>query len=184
MSTVIDLMQEKISLHGLGFIQVQLEANQRLHVWHPALPKRRCFEDSAVHDHRFGFVSRILVGVQRNIEYQHSKSFNGEFQTYLHEGKRMPGGSRPWTADGKINLAMQSDVIIRAGEEYVVDPYVYHRTEPQGDGRVATLMTKTYEGTAGAHSTCKVGVKPHTDFDRFQLSPKQLWQFVFDVLGK
>jgi hypothetical protein len=58
--------KETISLHGLGFIQVKLPANRRLHVWHPDLPRRDCFAYSAIHNHRFGFRSTVLVGHQRN----------------------------------------------------------------------------------------------------------------------
>lgn len=58
--------EEAISLHGLGFLQVKLGASQRLHVWHPDLPRRRCFRQSAIHDHRFAFTSRVLVGTQIN----------------------------------------------------------------------------------------------------------------------
>jgi hypothetical protein len=32
-----DVMIDKITLHELGFLQVQLQGNQRLHAWHPDL---------------------------------------------------------------------------------------------------------------------------------------------------
>jgi len=59
-----DVMTDKITLHGLGFVQVQLEGGQRLHVWHPELPRRACFKYSAIHDHRFNFTSRVIIGKQ------------------------------------------------------------------------------------------------------------------------
>jgi len=43
--------KETISLHGLGFIQIVLGGNQRMHVWHPDLPRRDCYEHSAIHNH-------------------------------------------------------------------------------------------------------------------------------------
>ncbi|MNY59067.1 hypothetical protein D3C86_1954740 [compost metagenome] len=43
-------------------------------------------------------------------------------------------------------------------------------------------MAKRGEYPAGAHSTCKFGIQPDTDFDRFQWSPAQLWEVVSDVL--
>jgi hypothetical protein len=55
-------------------------------------------------------------------------------------------------------------------------------TRPGGDGRVATIMAKRGEYPAGAHSTCRFGIQPDTDFDRFQWSPAQLWEVVADVL--
>ncbi|WP_447778365.1 hypothetical protein [Pseudomonas chlororaphis] len=175
-------MTDKITLHGLGFVQVQLEGNQRLHVWHPELPRRACFEHSAIHDHRFDFVSRVLVGTQINHVYSIQKKHDGDFVLYLHEGKRTANGGRPWTPDGRADLTPVVSFEVQAGKDYDSTAYVYHRTEPSGDGRVATIMRKTGEWPAGAHSTCRVGIQPDTDFDRYQWSPAQLWEIVADVM--
>lgn len=177
-----DVMTDKITLHGLGFVQIQLEGNQRLHVWHPELPRRSCYEHSAIHDHRFNFVSRILVGAQINHCFQLSRDDHGEYVLYLHEGARTAGGGRPWTPDGRANLLPDGIYEIAAGNDYNTQAYDYHRTEPGGDGRVATLMAKRGDYPQGAHSICRFGVEPDTDFDRFQWSPAQLWEVVSDVL--
>ncbi|MFL8988631.1 hypothetical protein Q8X48_12910 [Pseudomonas sp. QLc11A] len=177
-----DVMTDKITLHGLGFVQVQLQGNQRLHVWHPELPRRACFEHSAIHDHRFDFVSRVLVGTQINHRFDMWRHPEGEFVLYLHEGKRSANGGRPWSADGRASMNLASTFPIHAGSEYHTAAYDYHRTEPGGDGRVATIMRKTEEHPAGAHSTCRAGIEPDTDFDRFQWSPAKLWEVVSDVL--
>lgn len=186
MSTTPDPMKSKISLHGLGFIQVQLEGNQRLHVWHPDLPRRKCFEHSAIHDHRFSFRSQVLVGAMVNQAYAvagNRPTPHGRYMTYLHEGPRTANGGRPWTPDGRIDLVTANVAEIRAGGSYVMPNYIFHQTVPLGDGRVATLMTKLDEGDAGAHSTCSFGVEPDTDFDRFQVSDEDLWKVVAEVLG-
>ncbi|MHC8358489.1 hypothetical protein ACYZTL_25590 [Pseudomonas sp. LB3P81] len=177
-----DVMTDKITLHGLGFVQVQLKGNQRLHVWHPELPRRACFEHSAIHDHRFDFTSRVLVGTQINHVYAMQRKHDGEFVLYLHEGKRSANGGRPWTPDGHADLTPLPSFEVPAGKDYDSTAYVYHRTEPGGDGRVATIMAKRGEYPAGAHSTCRVGIEPDTVFDWFQWSPAQLWEVVSDVL--
>jgi hypothetical protein len=177
-----DIMTDRITLHGLGFVQVQLEGNQRLHVWHPELPRRSCFEHSAIHDHRFDFVSRVLVGTQINHCFNLRRDDDGDFMLYLHEGKRGANGGRPWTPDGRAHLDRGSIFEVRAGNEYGSRAYDYHRTEPGGDGRVATILQKGSEFPQGAHSTCRIGIQPDTDFDRFQWSPAKLWEVVTDVL--
>lgn len=177
-----DVMTDKITLHGLGFVQVQLQGDQRLHVWHPELPRRSCFEHSAIHDHRFSFISRVLVGEQINHRYTPREDDNGEFVLYLHEGKRQAGGGRPWTPDGRAHMDLQGVDLIYAGGQYMTPGYDYHRTEPGGDGRVATVMKKLCEGQAGAHSTCRYGVQPDTDFDRYQWPAARLWEVVREVL--
>ncbi|BAU76160.1 hypothetical protein [Metapseudomonas furukawaii] len=188
MSTVYDPMRETITLHGLGFIQVQLQGDQRLHVWHPDLPRRSCFEHSAIHNHRFDFESRVLVGQQININYIPAQpmpnlGLAATHTLYLHEGPRTARGGRPWVPAGEARMAESSRDIIFAGATYTMRAYNFHRTEPGGDGRVATLMKKSWEGQAGATSSCLIGVEPDTDFDRFQLPPSILWQYVLEVLG-
>ncbi|WP_366516209.1 hypothetical protein [uncultured Pseudomonas sp.] len=185
MSTVHDPMKAPISLHGLGFIQVQLQGGQRLHVWHPVLPRRSCFAHSAIHNHRFSFDSRVLVGLQININYRATNAEDGEatHRLYLHEGARTPNGGRPWVPNAPVIMTEKQRWEIPAGATYHIEAYDFHRTEPGGDGRVATLMTKRTEGKAGAMSSCAIGIEPDTDFDRFQLSPNQLWAYVIDVLS-
>lgn len=177
-----DIMTDKITLHGLGFVQVQLPGNQRIHVWHPELPRRKCFEHSAVHNHRFGFMSMVLVGEQINIPATTNAEPEGEHMLYLHEGARTACGGRPWVPDGRVKLVEQASHSIPAGQSYLMQAYDYHRTESGGNGQVATLMTKLTEGKVGAHSSCLVGIEPDAEFDRFQWSPSRLWEVVSTVL--
>lgn len=184
---VDDVMTDKITLHGLGFVQVQLPANQRLHVWHPELPRRHCFEHSAIHNHRFDFTSYVLVGQQINIDFADLRpgAVGCDEPThvmYLHEGPRTPRGGRPWVPDCQAKMLEMSRQTIETGWVYRMRAYDFHRTEAGGDGKVATIMTKTWEGQKGAHSSCLIGIDPDVDFDRYQWSPSHLWEIVSDVL--
>jgi hypothetical protein len=179
-------MEGAISLHGLGFVQVQLAGNRRLHVWHPDLPRRACFESSAIHDHRFSFTSQVLIGTQINHTYKASQLISAhaeEYVAYLHEGPRTEFGNRPWIPDSIVTLTRTKTEVVDAGSDYEMSAYVFHSTEPGGDGRVATLLTKTWEGNKGARSLCVRGVTPDADFNRHQLSDRELWRFVMDVLA-
>jgi hypothetical protein len=184
-----DVMTDKITLHGLGFVQIQLEGNQRLHVWHPELPRRTCIEHSAIHNHRFDFDfdSTILVGEQINIEYADLPSTSAAFirethELYLHEGARTARGGRPWVPNGRVDMRQTYRSVIPAGSTYRMKAYDFHRTEPGGDGKVATIMKKGWEGKVGAQSSCVIGIEPDVDFDRFQWLSAQLWEVVSDVL--
>lgn len=182
-----DVMTDKITLHGLGFVQVQLQGNQRLHVWHPELPRRACFEHSAIHNHRFDFESRVLVGTQINIEFADfpptSACFHQEtHELFLHEGARTACGGRPWVPNGRVDMRQLRVQPITAGSTYRMKAYDFHRTEPGGDGKVATILKKGWEGQKGAQSSCVIGIEPDTDFDRFQWSPAPLWEIVADVM--
>lgn len=174
--------EEVISLHGLGFIQVKLGAHQRLHVWHPGLPRRTCYQHSAIHDHRFSFTSLVLVGMQTNIVYRAHWCDDGDYTSYLHEGERSQFGNRPWVPDGALLLEQVYAEHIPAGKKYSMSAYVYHQTVPSGDEMVATLMTKTGEYQSGAHSTCLATELPDINFDRKQWPDDVLWEIVRDVL--
>lgn len=168
--------EEAISLHGLGFLQVKLQGKQRLHVWHPDLPRRRCFQSSAVHDHRFSFTSRVIIGTQINHIYDVRPAEGMGVNThtlYKHEGARSRFGNRPWLPDGDVCIVHESRGMTetKAGEFYGMEKFVYHSTEPGGDGRVATIMQKRDEDRVKmAHSSCIIGVEPDVDFDRKQMS--------------
>lgn len=182
---------EKISLHGLGFLQVKLKGMQRLHIWHPDLPRRSCFEHSSIHDHRFDFASLVLCGVQVNDRYR-EEPYSGRTQfslpdtyfKYVHEGPRGKSGNRPWIATGSIRLVHCEHKAIVPGCTYFMTAGDLHSTTPSGDGKVATIMTKTFEGTTPARSLCKEGVTPDVDFDRRQMSEDAMWAIVRDVLSK
>ncbi len=193
MSVVKDLMTNKITLHGLGFIQVQMPGNQRIHVWHPDLPRRSSYPHCAIHDHRFGFTSRVMVGFLRNIVYDtispadrtHPEALKcNYYNTFLHEGERTAAGNRPWQQDDRIPLIEIENYIVGPGQEYEMPAYVYHQTIPQGDGIVATLMLKMWEGDKGAHSTCDPFHSPDIDFDRFQWSESDLWEVFMAVMKR
>lgn len=178
--------KEVISLHGLGFIQVKLGGSQRLHVWHPELPRRQCFAHSQIHDHRFSFNSRVMVGSMENLLYSvvEGSIIDATHVCYRHEGARTDKGNRPWNPESFVCAQLDSSTLIEAGGRYSMPAYVCHATRPLGDGKVATLMRKTkVHEQYGARSLCSVDVKPDADFDRHQLDEGKLWSIVLDVLG-
>lgn len=175
---------ETISLHGLGFIQVKLPANRRLHVWHPDLPRRACYEHSAVHNHRFSFRSTVLVGEQVNcrwnVEIAHPDD-DAEHRLISHNGPRSDKGGRLSREVAHCHLHRLGVEHYREGESYVMPELAYHDTP--NDGIVVTLMEKLTEGTVHASTVIHRYAKFDQDFDRFQLPPERLWQFVVDALG-
>jgi hypothetical protein len=169
--------KETISLHGLGFIQLKLENNQRLHVWHPELPRRKCFDWSSIHNHRFGFTSRIIKGVQRNqvVEIELTRG-SGSHEVISHNGPRSAKGGRISYPVAECNVYRHQVQEYMPGASYEMLPYQYHCTPVEGI--VITLMTKTEERAIHANSICVKGIEFDYDFDRFQLSPDTLYDYV------
>jgi hypothetical protein len=174
-------MKETISLHGLGFIQVILPGEQRLHVWHPDLPRRTCYAHSAIHNHRFGFISRVLKGTQRNVRVDLELARGGTHSVISHNGPRRRHGGRLSYPVAECNVYERGVEIIEAGQEYEMPELAYHHTPI--DGVAVTLMRKHSIGRIHANSICAKGFEFDYEFDRFQLSHAELWAFVVDALS-
>lgn len=170
---------ETVSAHGLGFIQVKLPAERRLHVWHPALPRRECYDHSAIHNHRFSFRSTVLVGTQLNQRADLIIHPEGTHDVISHDGPRSQRGGRLSFVAGRVNVRLRELETYGPGESYTMPELEYHHT-PHG-AVVITLMEKLSEGSIHANS---VIARPHTfdqQFDRFQKSPAELWALVVEA---
>jgi hypothetical protein len=174
---------ETISLHGLGFIQIKLDGNQRMHVWHPNLPRRNCYEHSAVHNHRFAFRSRVLKGIQVNqrCDLEIVKPGTGTHLLISHNGPRSAKGGRESYPVADVNIHMREAERYLPGDEYTMPALEYHHTPCEGV--VITVMRKNAELAIHANSVCRRGVDFHYDFDRFQLSPSDLFDIVKDAFS-
>jgi hypothetical protein len=174
--------KETISLHGLGFIQLVLGGNQRMHVWHPDLPRRDCYEASAIHNHRFSFTSRVLKGMQVNVrcDLEIVKPETGSHQLISHNGPRSDKGGRESYPVADVNVIERAIEAYEPGDEYHMPAYEYHHTPCKGI--VVTVLQKHTEGLVHANSVCRRGVDFHYDFDRFQLTPQALFAYVVEAL--
>ncbi len=173
---------EQISLHGLGFIQVKLPGHQRLHVWHPDLPRRSCFERSAIHNHRFAFESQVIAGTQVNRRWKVIDDPEGGDDLISHDGPRSEMGGRLSYVAGRVHVDDPQFEVHETGQRYYMPALQYHDTPNRGV--VITLMTKLNEGTVHACSLIEHGHAFDQSFDRFQLSPDQLWGFVVDAFKR
>lgn len=174
--------KETISLHGLGFIQLVLPEKKRLHVWHPDLPRRKCYEHSAIHNHRFSFDSTVLIGVQKNARVEIELARDGTHDVVSHNGPRSPLGGRESYAVATCNVIEQPVETYEAGRAYRMYIHEYHHTP--NDGVVVTLMEKgRLESEVHACTIIRRGFAFDQAFDRFQLSPARLFAYVVEALG-
>jgi hypothetical protein len=171
---------EQISLRGLGFIQVKLDGNQRLHVWHPDLPRRSCFAHSPIHNHRFSFTSTVLIGTQVNRRWMVNDDHGGSHDLISHDGPRSEKGGRLSYIAGRVAIHEIEKCHYGPGETYHMPVLGYHETP--NTGIVVTVLRKLHEGTVHAHSLIETGHAFDQSFDRFQLPPEDLWRLVHEAL--
>lgn len=175
-------------VHGNGFIQLDLEPGQRLHIWgHRDLPRQ--VVDTGIHDHVFNFTSTCIVGRVINIHYgitwpadNPDVTTHRVYQPVSREGEDTELQStlshcKPYVREMRL---------INRGEHYNHPAYEFHETIT--DRPSATVMVKAAPviGAAArprARVLVPLGHEPDNAFDRNSFPPALLWGIVHEVLG-
>ena len=97
-----------------------------------------------------------------------------------HNGPRSTKGGRESYPVADVNVIERAPEFYEAGQTYHMPAMDYHHTPCKGI--VVTIIKKLKETDLHANSVCRRGVDFHYDFDRFQLSPAQLFEYVVDAL--
>lgn len=175
-------MSTQPRVHGNGFIQLDLEKGSRLHIWgHPALPRQKV--DTGIHDHRFGFRSRVIVGRVVNAMWR-TVEVDSEPTHKIYVPKPSKTENTTLQDSGEVVRARiyHSETVL-AGESYVMHPRMFHETFT--DRPSATLMTKTVEDHEHmARVLVPMGLEPDNDFHRDAALPcERLWEIIEEVLS-
>jgi hypothetical protein len=133
---VDDLRSVCYAIHafGLGFIQIKLTPECRIHLYIHEV--RQTTEPEDVHDHRYGFTSTILRGGLTNDVFHVTPDVRGEFS--LSEVTCKPGSAE---ADRKLfdcSLTHVGSFMIGAGNLYTLAADTFHRVSAQ-DGTITML---------------------------------------------
>lgn len=174
-------------VHGNGFIQVDLWGpGSRLNVWgHPDIPRQRV--STAIHDHRFGFVSTCIRGQIVNFTYEVGERCPAGYDVY-EPRPRKGEDTELVRVDGPLRLtAVRGSILSAEGyggvpRAYAVAPGEVHEADPLG-GPAATVMTKTitwddYRPRVFVPSL----LRPDNDLDRNAHDAGDLWRIVREVL--
>ena len=153
-----------IRFHGNGFIQVYLNSHTRLHVWSPAFPATRV-QNAQIHDHRFWFCSKVLLGALYHQEYEvylDGTGKHGLYQTAEHSKVA------PLERIGKCSISERGLSIYYAGDEYYFGgPDKYHHTF--ANELTVTLMTKL--SSAPDYNARMVALNDETPDHAFENQP-------------
>ncbi len=158
-------------LHGNGFIQLDLDKGQRLHVWSDSLPQAQRIK-TRVHDHKFGFHSEVILGTLLNFSYGFVPHHSGTMRVYSPV-PRKGEDTRLEPTDVRGMLVASGNKSIPMGSSYDFPLGAFHDTGWYG--LTATIMTKTDECDVLARVLCSTDLEPDNDFDRYQWEPEMLW---------
>lgn len=160
---------------GLGFIQLKLDEEHRVHFWHPDLaPDDPDFENE-FHDHRYNFSSQVLVGGLRNEIVTVNEA--AHFAPYdLHSVCCSGGGA---TFIKKVSILDALHFTVSAGDSYSLDADTFHRVTTN---RCVTIQTRGEEIKERANVISLSGRYSKTNpFDRI-IPTKDLWEYISDLI--
>jgi hypothetical protein len=164
--------------HGIGALQAYLaedgDRETRVHVWHPLLVRPGIRDHGDMHDHRFSFVSTVLVGEIVNRMISVTENPEGLYQVHqiLHaranpmgafslEPMRVVPG--PLEACARYVDVAAKDIPVHARESYMLPIGRFHATIV--DCLAVTVVTKFDQVDAGARVLARRDAPPVAAFD-------------------
>lgn len=164
----------KAHFFGLGFIQVKLDDQARVHFYHKDIP---AFVEEP-HDHRYDFISRVLRGVLQNQVWKLAPGDDHEvsYESCRQDGPEAPPGFRTGLVElGCFNTSKNSGYHMNSETLHAVRP-VFKR------GPVITYVRRELPFKDFARSVKKVGAASVCPFSR-PMPDDELWQIVQDCIG-
>src|SRR6185437_9028781 len=126
---------ELVHYFGLGFIQLKLNKEYRLHFYTPELPPIVPEED--VHNHRYDFTSMVLKGIFAQEVYEVLSNEN----THIMEEESCNPDVKCESAGIPCGVKLASRQTYYPGSKYWIDHDIFHRVVNEGE--CITLLRRT-----------------------------------------
>jgi L-ascorbate metabolism protein UlaG (beta-lactamase superfamily) len=172
-------------VHGNGFIQLDLTPTKRLHIWgHPSIPRQKTA--TPLHDHAFGFTSRILMGALVNKRFiWNTETPYGRYEIHRVNVRDREDTTLHGTGELGDLVHVETEVYF-AGDVYSMSPGEIHESEPREIS--ASIIEKTGPTLSQGGPSPRVfvprGLKPDNTFHRYTMSEEDLWEIIADVLQR
>lgn len=184
-SEVFNAREEQMRprVHGNGFIQLDLTARRRLHIWgDPRIPRQTV--PSTIHDHTFTFSSRVYRGQIVHREITICRRQEGAYRLY-QAVTRHGEDTRLVAGDERYDALVTREHVLRAGATYDFAAGRFHETI--APWLCVTVIDKDGPTLAQGGPSPRVLVPydlgPDNSFDRYQEKPDLLWEIIFEALS-
>lgn len=161
---------------GLGFIQLKIDADKRLHFWHPELSP--IVGDEEIHDHRYDFRSMILKGELTNNIYEVKQDSYGNYEMCWVFCDKEHSGKPQHIMD--VDIADCKSTTYSAGQSYTMKMDQFHRT-------IFKVPTVTYleRGPVKKERAriVKLILKPAVCPFSVKLTEEDIWKRIAEVIG-
>jgi len=160
---------------GLGFIQLKIDDDRRLHFWHPDLMADTPEEE--LHDHRYEFTSRIVRGTMTHETWEFVSDALGDHE--MVEVSCDPGTPADPKPIDRGHIRMAGRYTMVEGSVYTFPPTGFHRIEAS---RAVTLLTRGPKVRDVARVIKGLGAPDICPFER-KIPENELWDYIADLLG-
>jgi len=159
---------------GLGFVQLKLDDTHRVHFYSDALAPDTPPDE--VHDHRYGFTSRVLLGQVRQTLFDFTPDPAGDWM--CAEVSCDPANPLPPGGGVRGRVEMTSSAVMAVGSRYSVIARQFHTFEA---ARAVTHLSR--EATRLPHArVCRpIGVEAVCPFSNPRPA-EFLWSIIADLL--
>lgn len=147
--------------HGTGMLQAYVpdEPNARVHIWHPSLVLPGMVTSGAMHNHRFGFRSDVLLGSILHTDLDVMVNLRGGAHQLFRIDGASAGSSDTIRPSHRVTLSMGDDDMMMSGCYYEVDQWDYHWARPN-DCLAVTWVTMTEKAAGPASLVAPYGTTP------------------------
>lgn len=170
-----------IRVHGNGFLQLDLAPGERIHVFgHPQLPRQKV--STPIHNHRFGFRSKVLTGCLVNLTWAYcfDRTHRATHQGYTAKPNDREDTRLEPVGDSAMLMLLGHEVLL-PGHEYEMKPRQFHQS--LADEPTVTYMRKTEVVELEPTVLCRLHMRPDNSFNRYDLDEPALWRILEESLS-
>lgn len=169
------LTQTTPQYFGLGFIQCKINQYERIHVYHPDLTPIINIEEE-IHNHRYDFLSTILLGNITNKKYDFIISEN---PTHFLQNESCNENIKPVHQENMYgHILLTSENIVKEGESYFMNYNEFHTFETS---KCITYLKRSDYKQELAQVVRPIGSNVACPFSK-KLSQEQCWSIIDDCL--
>lgn len=158
---------------GLGFIQLKIKQNSRVHFYHNDLP----ILAEEPHDHRYGFISYIMQGRFVQSVYHFTEAPNGDYEMAWEDCKPGMEAKGPSPVRGTLKEVINGE--LRAGDYYQIAADTLHTVRGQDNAITYLVRDEPFKDFTGV--VRKIGEEKVCPFS-LPIPVSECWELIKSML--
>jgi hypothetical protein len=162
---------------GLGFIQLKITPETRLHFYHPEIMP--ILDEDEIHDHRYDFVSKIIKGRLENEIYDYQRLFFADYELVEVSCKKEDAGKPPQYLH-EVEPYKVCSFSCSAGDSYALPHYMFHKIRYPVP--TITLLTRGEIVKEFAHVIKHKEAPSVCPFSK-KMSDEEIWSIIEEIVS-